>query len=57
MYPIIERDGLCFITDTYVLRYKRAKNFQKHKIPSCQMREVVLIYFLLGHQSYGSRTE
>ena len=29
MYPIIERDGLCFITDTYVLRYKRAKNFQK----------------------------
>lgn len=31
MYPIIERDGLCFITDTYVLRYKRAKNGELKK--------------------------
>ncbi len=33
MYPIIERDGLCFITDTYVLRYKRAKIFKNIKFP------------------------
>ncbi len=60
MYPIVERDGLCFITDTYVQRYERAKSikkFQKHKFPSCQMREVVLIYYSLGHQLDGSRTK
>ena len=59
MCPIIEKDGSCFITVTYVQRYKRVKSikkFQKHKFTSCQMREVILIYYSLGHQLDGSHT-
>ena len=31
--------------------------FQKHQFPSCQIREVMLIYFPLSHQSDGSQTK